>query len=87
MVLNGQVTESEAQREFEKAGAFQRSFPRQNDPSSFNAITTDLELAEKPISSKVNRHRWPRRRRGRSGSVNLSGGRFCAGEMACLRVA
>jgi len=53
MVRNGQVPSLKLNANLMKLAHFNDLGPAKNDPSSFNLITTDLELAEQRISSRV----------------------------------
>jgi uncharacterized protein involved in outer membrane biogenesis len=52
-VRNGQVPSLKLNANLMKLAHFNDLGPAKNDPSSFNVITTDLELASQRISSKV----------------------------------
>ncbi len=52
-VRNGQVPSLKLNANLMKLAHFNDLGPAKNDPSSFNLITTDLELAEQRISSRV----------------------------------
>ena len=52
-VRNGQVPSLKLNANLMKLAHFNDLGPAKNDPSSFNLITTDLELADQRISSKV----------------------------------
>ena len=52
-VRNGQVPSLKLNANLMKLAHFNDLGPAKNDPSSFNLITTDLELADQQISSKV----------------------------------
>jgi uncharacterized protein involved in outer membrane biogenesis len=52
-VRNGQVPSLKLNANLMKLAHFNDLGPAKNDPSSFNVITTDLELANQRISSKV----------------------------------
>ena len=52
-VRNGQVPSLKLNANLMKLAHFNDLGPAKNDPSSFNMITTDLELADQRISSKV----------------------------------
>jgi len=52
-VRNGQVPSLKLNANLMKLAHFNDLGPAKNDPSSFNVITTDLELANQQISSKV----------------------------------
>jgi uncharacterized protein involved in outer membrane biogenesis len=52
-VRNGQVPSLKLNANLMKLAHFNDLGPARNDPSSFNVITTDLELADQRISSKV----------------------------------
>ena len=53
MVRNGQVPSLKLNANLMQLAHFNDLGPAKNDPSSFNLITTDLELAHERISSKV----------------------------------
>src|SRR4029077_9001438 len=52
-VRNGQVPSLRLNANLMKLAHFNDLGPAKNDPSAFNAITTDLELANQRISSRV----------------------------------
>ena len=52
-VRNGQVPSLKLNANLMKLAHFNDLGPAKNDPSSFNLITTDLELADQQISSKI----------------------------------
>ena len=52
-VRNGQVPSLKLNANLMKLAHFNDLGPAKNDPSSFNLITTDLELADQRISSRV----------------------------------
>ena len=52
-VRNGQVPSLKLNANLMKLAHFNDLGPAKNDPSSFNLITTDLELANQRISSRV----------------------------------
>ena len=52
-VRNGQVPGLKLNANLMKLAHFNDHGPAKNDPSSFNLITTDLEIADQRISSKV----------------------------------
>jgi hypothetical protein len=52
-VRNGQVPSLKLNANLMRLAHFNDLGPAKNDPSSFNLVTTDLELANQRISSKV----------------------------------
>jgi uncharacterized protein involved in outer membrane biogenesis len=72
-VRNGQVPSLKLNANLMKLAHFNDLGPAKNDPSSFNLITTDLELADQRISSRVIDIDGYRVDVDGSGSVSVSG--------------